>query len=71
MFNILRYWMQIWIKFDHKLNESNTLEDYIIAQSIYNFLISYVHLRSEHCIMLLFNLVRTSKNVIMKIEIKL
>ena len=46
------------------------LEDCTKRKLICNGLISYVHLISEPCIMLLFNFARTSKKLIMKLEIK-
>ena len=58
--------LNIWLQ-----SKNNMWKDCKIWQPICNVLISYVHLGSEHRRMWLLNFVHTSKNVIMKIHMKL
>ena len=62
--------MQIWFK-NWSRFEKNTLEDCIIWQSIFNGLISCLHLRSKYCRVWLFNFEHTSKNVVLQVDIKI
>ena len=39
--------------------------------NIFVMVVLYVHLKSEHCRILLFNFVHTSNNLIMQIDIKI